>query len=218
VAVGAGAVSWTACSGASTTTTTSPVKPLSSLGHLRPAPNPGKLGPELVPIPGAPRVAPPASKATPTESVDGIKCERNAKTVFHIHVHLTLFVNGSQRAVPAGIGIWPPLGPQNYRHGLFGVTAENCISWLSTRYADGLVHVESTIQRPFVLGDLFAVWGQPLGGSEVGPARGAVTAIVNGKVWAGDPRRIPLEAHSQIQLEVGKPLIAPQSIEFPGLF
>jgi hypothetical protein len=217
VAVAAGAVLCASC-GASTPAKPTPVKPLSSLGHLQAAPDPGKLGPELVPIPDAPWLAPPASKATLTKSVDGIKCERNAKTVFHIHAHLTLFVNGRPRALPGGIGIWPPVGPQNYRHGLFGVTAENCISWLSTRYPDGLVHVESSVHRSFVLGDLFDVWGQPLDPSGVGPARGALTAIVNGSVWTDDPRRIPLQAHSQIQLEVGKPLVAPQSIEFPGLF
>ncbi len=204
---------WFVSFGAST-----PVKPLSSLGHLRPAPYPGDLGPELAPIPDAPPLAPSASKATPAKNVHGIKCERNARLVFHEHVHLTLFVNGKPRAVPAGVGIWPPLGPQNYRHGQFGVTAENCLTWLSTRYSDGLIHVESSKQRSFVLGDFFDVWGQPLGRSRVGPARGAVTAIVNGSVWTGNPRRIPLRRHSQIQLEVGKPLVAPQSIKFPGLF
>ena len=69
-----------------------------------------------------------------------------------------------------------------------------------------------------MLGELFDIWGQPLGASAVGPARGAVTAIVNRKVWTGDPRRIPLTAHAQIQLEVGRPLVAPQTIEFPGAF
>ncbi len=194
------------------------VKPLSSLGELGPSLPPGRLGPELVPIPAAPRLARAASQATPAKSVDGIKCERNAKLVFHVHAHLTLVVDGAARAVPAGIGIWPPLGPQNYRHGQFGVTSENCLSWLSTRYADGLVHVESSVQRSFVLGDFFDVWGQPLSRTRVGPAEGAVTAIVNGNVWTGDPRRIPLESHTQIQLQVGEPLVAPGSIEFPGAF
>lgn len=203
---------------AATSSASSPLKPLSSLGRLEPAPDPGPLGSELVPIPNAPRLAAPASKATANKDINGIKCERNARLVFHEHAHVTLFVNGKARRIPAGIGIWPPLGPQNYRNGQFGVTAENCISWLSTRYADGLIHVESSIQRSFVLGDFFTVWGQPLSRVRVGPARGAVTAIVDGDVWTGDPRRIPLRRHSQIQLEVGKPLIAPHSIEFPGLF
>ena len=69
-----------------------------------------------------------------------------------------------------------------------------------------------------MLGELFDIWGQPLGRRAVGPARGAVTAIVNRRVWTGDPRRIPLTAHAQIQLEVGTPLVAPQTIRFPGAF
>ena len=192
--------------------------PLSSLGHLRPAPYPGDPGPELVPIPNAPQLASPVSKARPGKSIDGIKCEFNPRLVSHVHAHLTLFVNGKPRAVPAGIGFWPPLGPQNYRHGQFGVTPGSCWSSLSTRYADGLVHVESPTRRSFVLGELFDIWGQPLSRTAVGPAKGLVTAIVNRRVWTGDPRRIPLAAHAQIQLEVGRPLVAPQQIRFPGAF
>jgi len=194
------------------------VKPLSSLGHLLPAPYPGHLGPEFVPIPDAPPLAHAASKARLGTSVDGIRCERNQPEVFHIHVHLTMFANGKARSVPAGIGIWPPLGPENYRNGQFGIVNGNCQSWLSTHYSDGLVHVEAPIHRSFVLGEFFDLWGQPLNRSRVGPTRGVVTAIVNGSVWTGDPRQIPMTFHSQIQLEVGKPLVAPEHIEFPGPF
>jgi len=35
-------------------------------------------------------------------------------------------------------------------------------------------------------------------------------------VFAGNPADIPLTAHGQIQLEVGKPLVAPESISFPS--
>jgi hypothetical protein len=212
-ALAAAAAVWAGPSGAST-----PVKPLSSLGPLRPAPYPGRLGPELVPIPAAPPLAPPTSTARPTKTVDGIKCEVNETVLFHVHVHLTIFVGGKPHSVPAGIGIWPPLGPQNYRHGLFGITQGNCFSWLSTHYADGIIHIEAPIKQRFFLGQFFDLWGQPLSRSRVGPARGAVTAIVNRSVWTGDPCRIPLLKHSQIQLEVGKPLVAPQSITFPGGF
>jgi hypothetical protein len=195
----------------------SPTEPLSSLGRLRPAPPPGRLGDELVPIPDAPALAAPASMARPTKSVNGIKCELNARLVLHHHVHLTVFVKGKPRQVPAGVGVWPPIGPQNYRHGQFGVL-NNCLSWLSTRYADGLVHVEAPIRRGFVLGEFFDVWGQPLSRTRVGPAHGPVTAIVDGRVWTGDPRKIPMVSHAQVQLEVGEPLVAPQSIRFPGGF
>src|SRR4029077_17610880 len=72
------------------------------------APAPGPLGPEGVPIPNAPALAPPASPKL-GKSVDGIKCERAEQVLFHIHAHLTIFVNGKARQVPYGIGIGPPL-------------------------------------------------------------------------------------------------------------
>ena len=193
--------------------------PLSSLGPLRPAPYVGDPGFELVPVPKAPALAPASTTvARRNKSVDGIKCQYNPKVLFHVHAHLTLFVKGKQRAVPAGVGFWPPLGPQNYRNGQFGVTPDNCWTWLSTRYADGLIHVESPVARSFTLGEFFDLWGQPLSSRRVGPARGHVTAIVDRRVWTGDPRRIPLRSHTQIQLEVGGPLVAPQQIDFPGAF
>ena len=44
----------------------------------------------------------------------------------------------------------------------------------------------------------------------------AVTALVNGRRFTGNPRTIPLLAHAQIQLEVGRPLVAPEVITFPN--
>jgi hypothetical protein len=202
------------CGGSAKPTTA----PLSSLGHLRPAPDPGKLGPEFIPEPNAPVLAPPASKASPTHTVDGIHCQRDERLAFHIHAHVTLFVGGKARARPGGIGVWPKLEKQTGLPGQFMLTQGECLSWLVTRFSDGLVHIEAPVKRSFVLGELFDVWGQPLGPDDLGPAKGAVTAIVNGSVWVGNPRDIPLSAHAQIQLEVGKPLVAPQHITFPGAF
>ena len=50
---------------------------------------------------------------------------------------------------------------------------------------------------------LFDLWGQPLGPDRVGPARGPVTTLVDGKVVGGDPRDVPLAAHGVVQLDVG---------------
>jgi len=49
----------------------------------------------------------------------------------------------------------------------------------------------------------------------VGPATGPVAAIYIGELYEGNPRNIPLNAHAQIQLEVGRPRVAPQRITFP---
>jgi len=193
-------------------------RPLSSLGHLEPAPNPGKNGPELVPIPKAPALGLPAATARVARGVDGIKCERNEPVAFHIHVHLTVFVNGKPRLVPAGIGIWPALQKQSGAYGQFVLTQNECLSWLVTRFADGIIHIEAPFKRSFTLGEFFDVWGQPLGPNVAGSAHGPVTAIVNGRVWTANPRDIPLKEHTQIQLEVGRPLVAPETITFPGSY
>jgi len=87
--------------------------------------------------------------------------------------------------------------------------------WLHTHAADGIIHTESPVQRTYTLGDFFDLWGQPLNRSQVGPAHGRVAALFNGQVFTGSVRQIPLLAHAQIQLEVGRPLVAPQKITFP---
>lgn len=146
--------------------------------------------------------------------MDGIQCLGAEQLLFHIHVHLTVFLHGVARRIPYGIGARgaqvtaTPAGPD--------VGAGTCFYWLHTHAADGIVHIESPIVRTFTLGDFFDVWGQKLGPEQVGPSAGSVTALLNGRVYRGDPRDIPLTAHAQIQLEVGRPLVRPVSIAFPA--
>ncbi len=172
---------------------------LSTLGTLQPAPGPGPAGAEGVPIPAA---TPLASTATDVQGtpVSGIRCQGNEQLLFHIHAHLTIFVNGTARQIPAAIGV--PAG-------------RNCLYWLHTHYPDGVIHIEAPVRRAFTLGDFFDEWGQPLGPNVLGPYAGHVTALYNGQVYIGNPRDIPLQAHAQIQLELGHPLVAPEKITFP---
>jgi hypothetical protein len=189
-----------------------PLAPLSEIGRLRPAAA-GQLGPEGVPIP----VASVLARAQPLEDaqqVDGISCQAGESVLFHIHAHLTIFVEGAPRQVPAGIGIAPPLEVEETPVGAF-VAGATCFMWLHTHSADGIIHTESPVKRIYTLGNFFDVWGQPLNRRRVGPARGVVTAFFNGRVFTGNPRGIPLLAHAQIQLDVGRPLIAPEHITFP---
>jgi hypothetical protein len=186
---------------------------LARLGALKPPGAPVSLGPEGVPIPNAPALASTSSMAS-GDVVDGIHCLGAEQTLFHIHAHLTVFVGGAARQIPYGVGITgaqvqsTPEGPY--------VGSGSCFYWLHTHAADGILHIESPVQRTFTLGDFFDIWGQPLGPRQVGPAIGAVTAIYNGKLYDGNPRDIPLNAHAQIQLDVGRPLVAPVTITFAG--
>ena len=187
--------------------------PLSTLGSLSPAPAAGPAGPEGVPVPAGPPLASTATVAA-GQPVDGISCQTSEQTVFHIHAHLTIFVNGAARQVPAGIGI-PGAQATQSPQGPF-IETGTCFYWLHTHAADGIIHIESPIQRTFTLGNFFDIWGQPLGPDQVGPASGHVVAIYNGQVFLGNPRDIPLTAHAQIQLQVGTPLVEPGQITFPN--
>jgi hypothetical protein len=190
-----------------------PLGSLAALGPLAAHGDPGALGSEGVPVPDAPTLALAASPS-PGQSVDGISCAPLEQLAFHIHVHLTVFVDGTARQIPYSIGISDPqtIGtPQ----GPF-VAAGSCFTWLHTHAADGIVHIESPMQRSFTLGDFFDVWGQPLSATRVATAGGKVTAFVDGRPYLGNPREIPLLAHEQIQLEVGRPLVKPESITFPN--
>jgi hypothetical protein len=187
--------------------------PISSLGALKAAPAAGGLGPEQVPVPSAATLASPAASVT-GQDVDGIGCQTSEQTLFHIHAHLTIFVNGTARQVPAAIGI-PGAQAQPTAAGPF-IEDGTCFYWLHTHAADGIIHIESPVHRTYTLGNFFDEWGQPLSAGRVGPASGHVVALYNGQVFKGDPRSIPLTAHAQIQLEVGTPLVAPEQISFPN--
>jgi hypothetical protein len=185
--------------------------PLSSLGTLKPAPAPGPLGPENVPIPNAVPLAGLSGTAT-GQVVDGIQCGAMEQTLFHVHTHLTIFVDGQQRQVPAAIGI-PGAQAEATQSGPW-VASGTCFYWLHTHAADGIIHIESPVQRTYTLGEFFDEWGQPLSADQVGPAKGKVTVIVNGKVFTGNPRNVPLGSRENLQVEVGTPLIAPAAINW----
>jgi hypothetical protein len=207
------ALSGRAASAASGGAASASYAPLSALGDLRAAPGPGPLGPEKVPVPGAPALA-GTSPATAGQLINGIGCSASEQTLFHVHAHLTIFVNGQQRQVPAAIGIPNPVAARTGAGTFAG--SGSCFYWLHTHAADGIIHIESPVQRAFTLGDFFAEWGQPLGPDQAGPARGKVTVLVNGQVFKGNPRHVALASHENLQVEVGTPLVAPETINWSG--
>ncbi|HEX3460046.1 MAG TPA: hypothetical protein VHT49_04005 [Acidimicrobiales bacterium] len=157
----------------------------------------------------------PAGVTDTTSPVDGISCNSTEQLVFHIHAHLAVYVDGALKLLPPGVGIGPPLQFQQTSAGPF-VVSGTCFSWLHTHDSSGVIHIESPVQRIYTLGDFFDIWGQPLSATQVGPAQGTVTAVVNGAAFAGSPRDIPLDAHNVIQLDVGSTLPAFQPFTFPA--
>jgi len=190
-----------------------PLAAISTLGLLRPIAAIGPLGPEDVPIPKD-RALAGTRPLTTGEQIDGIACQAGEQVLFHIHAHLTIFVRGIARQVPAAIGIAPPYQVEATPQGAF-VAGASCFMWLHTHASDGIIHTESPVKRTYTLGEFFDIWGQPLDREQVGPAHGRVTALFNGRVFTGNARQIPLLAHAQIQLDVGLPRVTPEQITFP---
>ncbi len=138
------------------------------------------------------------------QTVDGVSAQTAEQLVYHIHAHLAIYVNGTQKAVPAGIGIVQPWQTSPLQDGSMFVGGGKQIYYLHTHDNTGILHVESPTQTTYTLGQVFAEWNQPLSETQVGPATGSVIAYVNGHKYTGDPSKIELTPHATIQLDVGK--------------
>lgn len=172
----------------------------------------GPQGPEGVVLEQGSVLAPVTSAAT-GETVDGVQCEAQEQVVYHIHAHLTIYVNGAMRPVPAGIGIVAPENSSPAGQPEMD-SASQCYYWLHTHAQDGVIHIEAPNNTTYTLGNFFGIWRQTLSATQVGSATGKVTAYLNGKPFTGDPATIPLTSRADIQLDVGTATPAPQKIDW----
>jgi hypothetical protein len=79
-----------------------------------------------------------------------LSCVFDLFTSFHIHPRLQIIINGKNEIIPVNVGI----------------TAD-CMHLIHTHDASGEIHIESTEQRDFTLGDFFAVWGKPFSSAQI---------------------------------------------------
>jgi hypothetical protein len=119
-------------------------------------------------------------------TVDGIGSNSMEEVLFHVHAHLAIYVNGTPRLLPYGVGIVGPYQLAQTADGPF-VAGGSRYYWLHTHDETGVVHIESPVRRTFNLGDFFDIWHQRLSATQVGPATGSVTALLNGQRFTGDP-------------------------------
>ena len=84
-------------------------------------------------------------------TMDGIECNATEHFLFHIHTHISIFVNGQHMYIPPQIGIIP----------------EKCIYWLHTHDESGIIHIESPIKRDFTVGQLFDLWKKKLNNTQM---------------------------------------------------
>jgi len=141
---------------------------------------------------------------SPAPTIDGIPCQTSEQLTYHVHAHLTILNQGQPVPVPAGVGI-----------------PGNCIYWLHTHDTSGVIHVEAPSKRDFTLGNFFDIWGQPLSANQVAgltaDGQHSLRFYVDGQPYSGDPRNIPLGAHTLVTIEYGPPFSEPPPYTFqPG--
>ena len=115
-------------------------------------------------------------------------------------MHLELFANGRVIVVPGGIGV---SGGRTTLYGFVTDALWHAPAW--TLQAGGVIH----LARPGLrLGDVFAVWGQPLARDRLLSFTGRVRVYVAGRRWPGDPAALVVHGGDQVVLEVG-PYVPP---------
>jgi hypothetical protein len=142
--------------------------------------------------------------------VDGIECLQNMPDDYHVHTHISIFLNGDHIALPQEIGI--------YR-----ISAEQgrCFYGIHTHDGTGLAHVEFSEPGTYTLGQLFQIWGQPLSATDVGGITGLPVEVfvtddgTTTKIednW-GD---IELQSKREITIQIGTPIEEIPNVTWTG--
>ncbi|HTU64559.1 MAG TPA: hypothetical protein VMF52_01305 [Steroidobacteraceae bacterium] len=126
----------------------------------------------------------------------GLDCNINMDESYHVHTHVSIFLNGEALSFPGDVGI-APVSP--------GV---RCFYSIHTHDKSGKIHVEAPAPGLFTLGQLFQIWGQPLETTNIAGITGLpITVYVtdNGNVtvatdnWAD----IELKSHREVTIQIG---------------
>jgi hypothetical protein len=126
---------------------------------------------------------PPRGAAAASAAPIGSLTCRPGRLSGPIVAHLEIFARRDTLIIPAGIG----------------VLRGRCRYPLRTTTPTGVL----VAARPgLTLGDLFAIWGQPLRSRRLAGFGGPIIAFVGGRRVRGDVRRILIRHHAEIVVEV----------------
>jgi len=129
------------------------------------------------------------------QEVQGLRCGVMDET-YHVHTHVSFFLNGQQLALPRSIG------------SVQTTPTSHCYYNVHTHDLSGKVHVEAPAPGLFTLGQLFAIWGQPLEAMNVAgnPGLPVVIYIVDGNAasrYEGDFAAIELKSKRGVVIQMG---------------
>ena len=135
------------------------------------------------------------------QPVSGIECAPSMDETYHVHTHLSVFLNGEALAIPTHLGI------------VQTGASTTCYYNIHTHDQSGKIHVEAPAAALFTLGQLFAIWGQPLDTTNVGGITGMpivvyVTDAGVVKKETGDWHSIELKSHREVTIQIGTAITA----------
>jgi len=90
------------------------------------------------------------SPTTGTQDPTLTTCIDDANLAMHIHVKLSIVINGQPVPIPANVGV-----------------SLTCTRPVHTHDESGEIHVESPVIYPYTLKDFFLVWGQPFDNAQI---------------------------------------------------
>lgn len=131
--------------------------------------------------------------------VDGVYCDKLEQTAYHIHAHLTIWINGQKVTAPQGVGI---------------ATDQSCLYWLHTHASNGVIHIEAPKKVSPNLGDFLDIWGKEfpqLGFYNELASSAGWTIYVDGRQVNSTFNQLVLQPHMVITIAYNSPQITPDT-------
>lgn len=164
-------------------------------------------------------------------NTNGYVGDGHGGTGYHVHTFLGIFFNGSEVALPDGVGFADPEADGQFPGTPMNWTQYATMCYYETHVHDGsgLIHQESAtppmgdqLGTKYTLGDFLAVWGITISPTNLGPLNGGVTIYTSGQaafragcvagncrvtsnhytLYMGDPSVIGLYSHEVIWILV----------------
>jgi hypothetical protein len=134
------------------------------------------------------------------QPVGTFECFPTMPDTYHVHTHLSIFLDGVALAIPSHVGI------------VKQTPTTECFYPIHTHDRSGKIHIEAATPAMFTLGQFFTIWGEPLGPDNVAGLTGKPIVVYvtdqNGVVTLadGDWSDIELLSHREITIQVGTPV------------
>lgn len=133
---------------------------------------------------------------------NNVSCDSVTQSTYHIHAHVTMYINGKSVTIPQGVGLAPD---------------GSCYYWMHTHTSDGIIHIEAPENHNLSLDDFLNIWYQDF--PKLGPVPQQLNQTgwkiyVNGKLrtdLTAAPLHIelPLASHDIVTMEFGAPYPRP---------